>query len=174
MSAPAWLPERLYEFWAADELSLFRALIVGEAAGEPYIGQLAVAYAAANRKRFAAMSRLPWFHPDSHRDNILARDQFSCFWGTNWKKRAGAMRLALVLPERFPVADHAARACLDGTEPDPTIGLDGVGADHYYAPESCPKPSWAVDQFNADGSFARLGFVRTVRLGRHDFHSSWV
>lgn len=117
---------------------------------------------------------MPWFSPESHRENILARAQFSCFHA-DFKKRRGEMELSLVYPARFPVADRAARACFEETEPDPTIGVDGVGADHYYAPDSCPqKPAWAVDQFNLDGSLARPGFVRTVRIGRHDFHSSWT
>jgi hypothetical protein len=172
MTYPTWLPANLREFWDADDLSLYRALIVGESDGEDYIGKLAVAYTASNRKRFAAMSRLPWFHPNSHKANILAKYQFSCFW-TDFKKRGATMHAALITASSFYLADVAARACLDETQTDPTIGVGGIGADHYWA-DGIKPPSWACDQFNVDGSISHLGFTRTVKIGRHQFYSSWA
>ena len=55
-----------------DDQSLFCALIVGEAEGEPFIGKLAVACVVRNRVKDSR-----W--PDSYEKVILQPKQFSCF-----------------------------------------------------------------------------------------------
>lgn len=169
---PTWLPEYLWPYWESTLRDLYRALIVGEAEGESWLGKLAVGYVARNRRRFSAMARLPWFSPTSDRQNVLARYQFSCFW-SDYGRRERALSLSLHVASRYSEADAAACAVLDETEPDPTVGPEGVGADHYYAHNTMPEPSWAVPLFDGQG-LVRPGFTRTVRLGAHTFYSSWV
>ena len=49
MTYPVWFPDHLREFWDADEQSLFRALIVGEASTQGFAGKLAVGWVVKNQ-----------------------------------------------------------------------------------------------------------------------------
>jgi spore germination cell wall hydrolase CwlJ-like protein len=164
---PRWLPESHQIFWAANKQDLFRSLIVGEAENQSWLGKLAVAHVALNRARFASLSGLPWFDPVDWRCNILARYQFSCFWA-DYPVRLKALDLAVRFASRYIEADAAARAALSGEAEDPTFG-----ADHYYNPESCPTPAWALPAFDRRGKLVRPPFTLTVAIGAHWFFSSW-
>lgn len=139
-----WLPERLYPFWPHDEVSLLRALIVGEAEGETYLGKLAVACVVRNRVR------APWWWGHDVRTVILWRHQFSCFW-SDYAKREKAMLLALTSPDAYEAAHRAATDVLAGSG-DITDGA------MWYFNRAVVTPSWAAH------------LIRTVRIGHHDFY----
>ena len=101
-------------------VQLLAKLIELEAGGEPYEGQLAVAYTVRNR-----WERQSWYGKTLW--EVMTKPyQYSCF-------NAG-------LPSTDDVGEHylkVAGAALSGRLPDPTSG-----ATHYYAPALIAEPPW--------------------------------
>ena len=127
-----------------DELFWLALTVFQEAAGEPYVGKLGVAFVIINRAvREGRDNR-------SISDTVLARLQFSC-WNSDSPTR-----------RRVDVSDDtpswrnsykAACAAYFGLVTDPT-----KGSNHYLNPSVLPKlPSW----YNRDKV--------TVTLGAHEF-----
>lgn len=135
-----------------DELALLRGLIAGEAEGEPYVGQVAVAYVAKNRVKYSKQALVPWWPRDLKRV-ILQKHQFSCFW-EDWNKRRKVILEAIHSPEKYQRIDMAAKDAYYERLPDPTLG-----ADHYFSINIKP-PKWS------------RYMTKTVRIGRHEFYKS--
>lgn len=141
---PAHLPPNLLPYWRADAQSLLRVLIVCEADGEPFDGQLQVGCVVRERYQNPGWwGRTLW-------TVCLAPAQFSCFWA-DWNLLADKAHRALTDDAAYPDAETAAHAVLTGVDaPLPH-------ATHYFAPGKV-KPTWAA-------SMRFLG-----RIGRHDFY----
>ncbi|GIV86073.1 MAG: hypothetical protein KatS3mg054_0102 [Chloroflexus sp.] len=134
----------------SDE-DVLRAMIAGEAIGEPYLGKVAVAYVAVNRAKLASMRIAPW--PKTIKEVILQPYQFSCFW-SDWPKRKADCLLCLIDKDHNVSVSKAARDVLTGAISDPT-----GGADHYHAID-IPKPKWAHSM------------KKVAEIGRHVFYRS--
>lgn len=116
----------------------------GEARGEPWIGQVAVAWVIRNR-----VARPGWWGRD-YESVCLAPRQFSC-----WDDTPAIIDQT---PRTMPNCYAAACAVLLDDEPDPT-----AGATHYH---SIRRPSWAAQW--PPGWAASL--TETARIGGHVFY----
>jgi spore germination cell wall hydrolase CwlJ-like protein len=92
-----------------------------ESRGEPYEGQLAVAYVIVNRARDTSF-------PPHACDVIYQKHQFTDITKTKPNLYSKAWNQAIV----------AAQAAYYGLEPDPT-----KGSKFFYAPKVIKKPRWA-------------------------------
>lgn len=129
--------------FSAGDLNILARTVFGEARGQSFNGQVAVAWVVRNRT-----ARPARFAP-TITGVCLAPVQFSC-----WNRGdASFVRLVSVEPPdpAFVVALAAAGMVLTDTLPDPT-----GGADHYHA--TYVKPSWAAKMY------------RTIQIGAHIFY----
>lgn len=140
-----------------DDLAWLAMTIYQEAGGEPWEGQLAVAYVLLRRAEARGQS-IP--------DVCLAPAQFSA-WNSDSPTR---LRLDDANGSRLPEwgqAFSAACAAYFGLKPDPT-----GGATHYLNVEETKRlrggtlPEWAADSADRGRVNARLV---TVMIGRHTF-----
>jgi hypothetical protein len=155
---PSWLPGSRYSLWAARPVDFLRALCVGEAENQPFLGQLGVCYTILTRQRYAEWQFFRWWDGRTVQTIGLAQAQFSCFWGDGWTVRKKAILAALGDPGAYPSAHRAATAAIEGSEPDPTCGPGGYGADHYKV-------------IGVPAAWARY-MLRTVTIGRHEWFCS--
>lgn len=116
--------------------------IFGEARGEPFEGQVAVAHVILNRWRSGR-----WFAGKTIEGTCLKKSQFSC-WNSNdpTYKRVVSVGMAELTPFL-----HIAENAYNNNPLDPTDG-----ATHYYA-DTIPEPKWAK------------GKTPTVKIGHHLF-----
>ena len=119
--------------------------IFGEARGEPFDGQVAVAWSIKNR----ADKPGPDWWGDSITEVCLKARQYSA-WNPNDPNRK-KLEVASVGNPHFLRARGIACLVLNGDLPDPT-----GGATHYYA-DYIPAPKWAK------------GRTPTVKIGVHKF-----
>jgi len=145
------LPDYGLPFDAQADLIVLAQMVLGEARGEPYEGQLAVAHVAMNR-----VADPRW--PDTPSAVVLQPKQFSCF-------NDGSPCLPLMRqPARHASSStwdsvfRAACAAYFGLEPDPT-----GGANHYLNEK--------VTRKIRGGSLPRWFDERKVtrRIGGHTF-----
>lgn len=146
MTSPPWVPDYLLPFWQADDASVLRALIMGEAEGEGDAGQIAVACVVRNR-----LTQHPGRWGESYQSVCLYPHQFTCFW-RDWVTRAASCHRGLA--DRAPRSVHDAAAKVIAGEPDITDGAD------FYFSWDVVFPSWAPQM--------RL----TVGIGRHRFYQA--
>ncbi|MDQ3202747.1 MAG: cell wall hydrolase [Pseudomonadota bacterium] len=120
----------------------------GEARGEDFIGQIAVAWTIRNRV-FDGKAKSWW--GEGYAGVCLKPWQFSC-WNKNdpnYTYLSGAKPIpAKELARARMAADHV----IDSKAPDPTNG-----ATHYYATSMPRPPTWAK------------GAKQTLKLGHHIF-----
>lgn len=120
----------------------------GEARGEDFIGQIAVAWTIRNRV-FDGKTKSWW--GEGYAGVCLKPWQFSC-WNKddrNYAYLSGAKPIpARELGRARMAADHV----IDSQAPDPTNG-----ATHYYATSMPKAPTWAK------------GAKQTLTLGHHIF-----
>lgn len=120
----------------------------GEARGEGFEGQVAVAWTIRNRvldsnpkswwgEGYAGVCLKPW--------------QFSC-WNKNDPNYAYLSGAKAIPAAQFSQAQKAADQVMSGSIPDPTSG-----ATHYYATTMPKPPAWAAEA------------KQTLRLGHHVF-----
>lgn len=133
------IPEIVEDTEAKQEKCL-ATMIYGEARGEPYEGQVAVAYTAVNRARNRSVC-----------DVVLAPKQYSIF-NDNPSLRAAAMNLDVepnhknyVDQQAWPKVVEVARAVFRKKVEDPTYG-----STHYLAPVAMEilgykYPRWAEE-----------------------------
>lgn len=133
----------------ADDLDITARTVWGEARGESFQGQLAVAWVIANRAAAQIRGKTP-------REVCLSPWQFSVWNAAD----PNLKRLASLSMDSEPGllnAYAAAAAALSRVMPDPT-----QGATDYYAVARPPgvdvwPPPWAAD------------YIPTVRIGGHQF-----
>jgi len=123
--------------------------VLGEAAGEPYEGKLAVADVILNRVRDAR-----W--PDSPEDVCLQHLQFSCW-------NVGSPTLPKMFnPKQFVtegVWSDCLRAAMEATWQPQQSDTLVHGANHYLNPRALSKlPKWASDD------------KIVAQIGRHVFY----
>lgn len=129
----------------SDDYDAMRRTVFGEARGEPFEGQIAVAWVILNRAR----------HPTTNwwgRGVVgvcFAPKQFSC-WNTG-DPNGGLARVATENSRSLLQASAAAAGVLTGAFPDPTSG-----STHYYADHIVP-PGWTDHA------------TFTVKIGHHLF-----
>lgn len=116
--------------------------IFGEARGEPYEGQIAVAHVILNRWRSGR-----WFSRATIEGTCLVRLQFSCWNHDDPTYR----RITTVGTEELAPFIQIAKDAYDNTTLDPTDG-----ATHYYA-DTIKEPLWAE------------GKTPTIKIGHHSF-----
>lgn len=109
--------------------------VFGESRGEPYLGQLAVAWVIRNRA-----DRPSWWGR-SVRDVCLKPRQFSC-WNEH-DPNYGLIRAASLSDSRFRTAYRASLAAYDRSEPDPTKGATSYHTLAKPAGVSVWPPGWA-------------------------------
>lgn len=138
-----------------SEFSLLCALVAGEAIGELFIGQIAVAFVPLNRFKRAIEGKVRYW-PKNLKDVILQKHQFSCFW-SDWNSRKNDCLRAIIIAEAVESKcgfadikainerDKAVARCVSaayfayhGLCNDPTNG-----ADHYYSLKMKEAPDWA-------------------------------
>ena len=133
------------EIEKVDDLDLLTACILGEAAGEPFVGKLAIACVVRNRLEdpdrwnfTTEDDRLPW------REVILQPKQFSCF---NHLPREGEIPTTLVhrmfLTYRSERWWREARFAAWGVLHD-YYGDITNGANHYVNPKLIDKPPYWI------------------------------
>jgi len=122
--------------------------IVGEARGEDWAGQVAVAWTVVNRVRAAHGDGPRWWGTDVA-GVVHADAQFSCWFDA----QASRLKALSIHSVPYRVAMEAALAVLNGHEPDPT-----GGATHYHVTAMPTPPVWA----------AKLR--PTVSIGAHSFY----
>jgi len=134
--------DRIVNNVSAEDWDVLSRTIWGEARGELFLGQVAVAHVIKNRlltgrwgASFDQVCRWP--------------AQFSC-WNDGDPNKFKAMTVQLS-DSAFLRAKGIASLVVSGDLPDPT-----KGATHYFA-TSIPEPGWAKDM------------VTTVVLGNHRF-----
>lgn len=121
----------------------------GEARGEGYAGQVAVAWAIRNRvnddknkswwgEGYTGVCQAPW--------------QFSC-WNANDPNYPFLSGAKPIPKGQINACTLSANAVIDGTEKDPT-----GGATHYYATTMPKAPAWVT------------GATLTLTLGNHKFY----
>lgn len=116
--------------------------VFGEAAGEPWLGRVAVAHVVMNRFRSKK-----WFAGVSIAETCRKPMQFSC-----WNEGDPVHEKMLhTLGTSLAPCMAAVMDVLSGTEKDPT-----GGATHYYA-DSIKAPAWAQ------------GKVPSAVIGHHKF-----
>jgi len=123
-----------------DTLQLLTAVIIGESAGEPFIGKLGIACVVRNRKHDQR-----W--PDTWRGVILQPKQFSCF---NYLPREG--EIPITLKHQFfhhyfsNIWWREIRFAAFGVLYNYYDDITG-GANHYFAPELMETPPyWSIDR----------------------------
>lgn len=115
---------------AAEDLDVLARTIYGEARGEPWQGQIAVAWVIKNR------TKRPQRFGFTVADVCRRPAQFSCWLPEDVNY---PLLLAANVEQRsFMMATAAAAAVLSGAIADPTNQ-----ADHYYAKSMATPPSWA-------------------------------
>lgn len=145
---------RLATGWIAglNSLGVSRALLIGEAEGEPEAGQEAILWVVRNRAAH------PGWWGETAYQVMLWPHQFSCFW-TDYIRRYRAMeRFALHrdTPWARQVKGWYERILEAGGEQG-VLALDPTfGSTHYFNP-AVVDPAWA----------GRLHW--TVRIGHHQF-----
>ncbi len=139
---------RSKDFAELDELTLLACLVAGEARGEPYRGQIAVAWVARNR---VEAQQPKWFGAGWH-GVVLKKWQFSCFLASDPNSAKLALPVAHFGAEVWAGCYKAAAAVYFALAPDPT-----GSADHYYA-TSIDAPTWV------DGHDPRC------EIGAHKFY----
>ena len=111
--------------------------IAGEARGEPYVGQLGVAWVIINRVRADLWGdKKPDWWGEGVEAVCLKRAQFSC-WNVGDKNRQFIDGLSDDAPE-FLMAAHVYTGAFLGLLPDNT-----GGATHYH--RRGIRPSWSID-----------------------------
>ncbi|MEM4203158.1 MAG: cell wall hydrolase [Candidatus Methanomethylicaceae archaeon] len=135
------------------DIDILLALVAGEAAGEPFLGKVAVCYVAINRQRLASAGAVKSW-PRTLHGVILQKHQFSCFW-SDWDLRRGDIELAICRHPSMRECLRAAVAAYTKTVADPTFG-----ADHYHS-VSIKPPQWT------------RSMLRTVKIGRHVFYAAY-
>ena len=138
-----------------DDINLLTALLVGEAAGEPFLGKIAVAWVVRNR-----LTDPRW--PNQWRDVMLQKQQFSCFNGLPRDDSDIPQSLMKWLFINhfndlwWRECKYAAHGVLYHWVGDPT-----EKSNHYLNPKKLKVlPSWAKD--NPD--------KLTMVIGNHDFY----
>jgi N-acetylmuramoyl-L-alanine amidase len=127
----------------SEDVDTLARTIYGEARGEPFQGQVAVAWVVRNR-----VNAHSWYGSDVI--GVCRKPlQFSC-WNTN-DPNFGIIEAATLDTPGFVVATGVACIVLTGNFPDPTNG-----ATNYYA-SSIPAPGWAA------------AMVPTAEIGHHKF-----
>jgi spore germination cell wall hydrolase CwlJ-like protein len=109
------------------DLDFVARTVMAEAEGEPYEGKLAVAAVIYNR------ANKPGWWGTTVKDACLTSYQFSA-WNENSPRRNKIGEWSM---DDVTFRD-CMRAAIEGIDNDPTDG-----ADHYYAHEVIPPPSWA-------------------------------
>lgn len=127
------------------EIEILAKTVFGEASGESFDGQLAVAFVVMNRFKRK-------FTGDTVTAVCLAPKQFSC-WNAN---DPGPGRIARITSSNrnYQSCMAAAIAAYNGLLPDPT-----GGADHYFA-NYIQAPSWT------------LNMKFTKQIGVHKFYKA--
>lgn len=120
----------------------------GEARGEGFDGQIAVAWTIRNRV-FDGKDKSWW--GEGYAGVCLKPWQFSC-WNQNDPNYAYLSGAKPIPAAQFAQAQRAADQVMSGSIPDPT-----GGATHYYATTMPKAPAWAAKA------------KQTLRLGRHVF-----
>jgi spore germination cell wall hydrolase CwlJ-like protein len=127
---------------------IFARTLWGEARGETFAGQVAVAWTIRNRVNDGKLKS--WWG-EGYAGVCLAKKQFSC-WNpndANFPFLSGAKQI----PAReFARARIAADQVIEGKVPDPTDG-----ATHYYAIAMKKPPAWVAKA------------TETLKLGGHVF-----
>jgi hypothetical protein len=134
----------------AYDLQIGASTVFMEAASEPQIGKLGVAYSLVNRLKDARKR-----YGFTIADVCLMPEQYS-----SWNTSATTRRLlgrARESDPAFLACLQAMQAAMDGTEPDPTLG-----ATLYYA-VWLPKPPYWV---------GKPGINFTVQLGQQKFFTA--
>ena len=129
--------------FTAGDLDVLARTVFGEARGQEFKGQLAVAWVVRNR-----VARGKRFSP-TIAGVCLAALQFSC-WNRNDPSFMRLMTVSVPDPA-FVTALAAAGMVLTDQAPDPTMG-----ADHYHA--TYVTPTWAKEM------------RKTVQIGAHIFY----
>lgn len=125
----------------------------GEARGEGFAGQVAVAWAIRNRVEMDLHNDgKPDWWGEGYAGVCLAKYQFSC-WNRNDPNFSYLCGIKTIPAAQLAQARRAADDVIDGRMPDSTSG-----ATHYYVASMSNPPGWAAK--------AR----RTVKLGRHVFY----
>jgi spore germination cell wall hydrolase CwlJ-like protein len=118
-----------------NDRDIFARTLWGEARGETFAGQIAVAWAIRNRVN-DGKARSWW--GEGYAGVCQAKYQFSC-WNKsdpNFAYLSGAKSIPV---SEFARAQKAADVVMSGTVPDPT-----GGATHYYATSMKTPPAWAA------------------------------
>jgi N-acetylmuramoyl-L-alanine amidase len=130
----------------AADFDCLRRTVYGEARGQPFRGQIAVAWVVLNRARHPSIT---WWG-EGIAGVCLKAKQFSC-WNPD-DPNSPLVRAANDNMPSFIKATAAAALVLSGEMPDPT-----QSATHYHA-DSIPRPPWTV------------GAKQTVTIGNHIFY----
>lgn len=130
----------------AEDFDALRRTVYGEARGEPFRGQVAVAWVVLNRARHPTVT---WWG-EGIAGVCLAPKQFSC-WNPD-DPNSGLVRVANENMQSFIKATAAAAMVMSGETPDPT-----QSATHYHA-DSIKPPIWTK------------GARHTVTIGHHLFY----
>jgi spore germination cell wall hydrolase CwlJ-like protein len=120
----------------------------GEARGEDFIGQIAVAWTIRNRV-FDGKTKSWW--GEGYAGVCLKPWQFSC-WNKNDPNYAYLSGAKPIPTRELARARMAADHVIDSAAPDPTNG-----STHYYATTRPKPPAWAAKA------------TETLTLGRHIF-----
>ncbi|TWC15223.1 MULTISPECIES: cell wall hydrolase [unclassified Pseudomonas] len=120
----------------------------GEARGEGFVGQIAVAWTIRNRVK-DGKSKSWW--GDGYVDVCLKPYQFSC-WNKNDPNYSFLSGAKPIPPKQFAQALRVAELVISGADPDIT-----QGATHYYAITMPKPPVWAKEA------------THTLSLGNHLF-----
>ncbi|MHC8404283.1 cell wall hydrolase [Pseudomonas sp. TMB3-21] len=124
----------------------------GEARGEDFIGQIAVAWTIRNRVEMDLHNDgKPDWWGEGYAVVCLKPLQFSC-WNQNDPNYAYLSGAKPIPAREFARAQTAADHVVDSTAPDPTNG-----ATHYYATTMPRSPTWTK------------GAKQTLKLGQHVF-----
>lgn len=159
------------------DLNILSLTVYGEARGESDAGKLAVAWTARNRAeadlhrdgrpdwwgegvagvclkswQFSCWN-LPSIDPRSGRDRNQSQRMMLLGFLENNDPDTARLAPSAMQNEKFVACYDAARAALNGTQPDPTNG-----ATHYYAPW-VPMPTWA------------RGKTPSAIIGHHRFYN---
>jgi len=126
---------------------LLARLIFSEAAGEPGLGKIAVAWVVKNRvisKKF----------PSTYKGVIFQRMQFTGVNSSLWRKTYYPNKMTIQEKKVFEECVDIAKKVIQGVLSDPVFG-----ADHYYNPKLA-SPYWAKNM--------RI----TIKIGNHLFLKS--
>lgn len=135
------------EVFAMDNITVLARIIFAEAAGENYLGKVAVAWVVKNRvysKKF----------PNTYENVIYQPWQFTGVNSLLWKKTFYPKKLNPRELTSWQDAQKIAKEVIEGRISDPTRG-----ADHYYS-IIIPIPKWAKKM------------QKTAKIGKHIFFKS--